>query len=314
MSSPLRFPNSSYSRRDFLRVGAIALSGAALARVGLQAASASEVSGLDGRIYKTLKIGMVKIPGSLEDQFRGVKAIGFDGIELNSPGLDVEETKRVIAKTGLVVDGTVCSSHWKVRHSDPSEEVRVQALADLQQAIRETHAIGGHSVLLVPAHGKDGSRQEVWDRSVENIKLALPLAAELGIYIAIENVWNHFLYQHDGPEGQTAGEMADYIDAFDSPWVGAHFDIGNHQKYGPPAEWIRTLGKRIVKLDVKDWGKEGGWAPIGEGDVDWAAVREALKEIQYTGWAAAEVTGGDQDALQVISHQMDEVLGLGKSE
>ncbi|MEX2381206.1 MAG: TIM barrel protein [Opitutales bacterium] len=302
---------SALSRRNFLRIGGLALSGAALARLGAQPAQAAEIpDSLDGRIYTTLKIGMVNVPGSLTERFTVVKEVGFAGIEMNSPGMDVEETKEAIAETGLVVDGTVCSTHWNVRHSDPDPDVRAQALEDLHEAIRSTHAVGGHSVLLVPGHGQDGTESEVWERSLTNIRKALPLAAELGIYILIENVWNHFLYQHDGPDDQSAEQLRDYVDAFNSPWVGVHFDIGNHQRYGPPAEWIRTLGNRVVKLDVKDWGVEAGWARIGEGDVDWPAVSQALLDIQYVGWAAAEVSGGDRERLQDVSRRMDEVFGL----
>ncbi len=289
----------------------MALSGLAVGRIGLEAAASAQNGGsLEGRIYKSLKIGMVKVPGSLAEKFRIVKEAGFDGIELDSPGLDVEEVKAAIAETGLPVDGTVCATHWRIKHSDADPAVRAQALEDLRKAIRETHEVGGNTVLLVPGHGNDGSAEEVWERSVQNIRQALPLAAELGVYVAIENVWNHFLYDHDGPEGQTADRMAEYIDEFNSPWLGAQFDIGNHQKYGAPAEWIRTLGKRIVKLDVKDWGKARGWADIGEGDVNWADVRAALREIGYSGWAAAEVGGGDAERLAKISGQMDTVFGF----
>jgi L-ribulose-5-phosphate 3-epimerase len=311
----MRFSHDPFSRRDFFKVGAVALSATALGGVAASAAAPRPAAGgpenLRGRFWKTLKIGMVRIEGTLTEKFKAVRAAGFDGIELDSPGLDVEETKRAIAESGLPVDGTVCSTHWRVKHSDADPEVRAQALADLQRAIRDTHEIAGNTVLLVPGHGNDGTEREVWDRSVENIRKAIPLAAELGIYIAIENVWNRFLYIHDGPVDQTAEKLRDYVDEFYSPWVGVQFDIGNHQRYGPPAEWIRTLGKRIVKLDVKDWGKAGGWAAIGEGDVDWPAVRQALLEIHYAGWAAAEVRGGDQEALRVIAGQMDEVFEIG---
>jgi L-ribulose-5-phosphate 3-epimerase len=265
---------------------------------------------LRGRIYKSLKIGMVNVPGSLSDKFKLVKEVGFNGVEMDSPGMEVEATRKAIEESGLPVDGTVCSTHWNVRHSDPSPEIRAKALADLQKAIRDTHAVGGNSVLLVPGHGKDGTEKEVEDRAVANIRQAIPLAAELGIYIAIENVWNQFLYQHDGPENQSAQKLRDFIDAFNSPWVGVHLDIGNHQKYAQPAQWIRTLGRRVVKLDVKDWGKKAGWAKIGQGDVDWAAVRTALLEIGYAGWAAAEVSGGGRDQLREVREQMDQVFAL----
>lgn len=299
------------ARRDFLRLSAVALAAPAFLRWSAASAAAADTSApLKGRIYKSLKIGMVNVPGSLTDKFKLLKEVGFDGVEMDSPGMNVAETQKAIAESGLPVDGTVCASHWNIRHSDKDPAVRAKALADLQQALRDTHAVGGYSVLLVVGHGKDGTEREVWDRSIANIRQALPLAAKVGVSILVENVWNQFLYQHDGPENQNANKLRDYIDELNSPWVGVHFDIGNHQKYAKPAEWIRTLGKRIVKLDVKDWGKKAGWAKIGQGDVDWPAVRQALIDIGYSGWGAAEVSGGGREQLREVSEQMDQVFAL----
>ncbi len=311
MNKPVLPITHPLPRRAFLRTSAVALAVPAFLNWNVPGVRAAETEGsLKGRIYKSLKIGMVQIPGSLTDKFRALKELGYDGVEMDSPGMKVEETKRAIAESGLPVDGTVCSTHWSVRHSDKDPSVRQKALADLQTALRDTHAVGGNTVLLVPGHGQDGTPREVWDRSIANIRQALPLAARLGIYIAIENVWNQFLYEHEGPESQTADQMKRYVDELNSPWVGMQFDMGNHQKYAKPADWVRTLGRRIVKLDVKDWGKQAGFCKIGEGDVDWAAVRQALLEIGYTGWAAAEVAGGGRDPLREVREQMDKVFAL----
>lgn len=264
------------------------------------------------RMLKTLKIGMVKVDGDLTAKFKAAKEAGFDGIELNSPGIDVQATKRAIEASGLPVDGSVDSTHWNTTHSNADPAVRAQALKDLQTAIRETHAVGGHTVLLVVGHGKDGSEQEVWDRSVKNIKQALPLCAELGMTIAIENVWNQFLYEHDGPANQSAQKFVQYVDEFDSPWVGMQFDIGNHWKYGNPADWIRQLGRRIVKLDIKGFNRaDSSWKDITEDDLPWADVRKALDDIGFYGWVAAEVGGGDQDRLKRVANQIDAALNIG---
>ena len=267
--------------------------------------------GLQGRVYKTLKMGMANIPGSLQDKFVAIKEAGFAGVEMSSGGVNVEETRQAIAATGLVVDGTVCADHWRIRHTSPLKEERKQALEILRTGLRQTHAIGGHTVLLVVGHGKDGNEEELWTRSIENIAQAVPLAAELGVYIAIENVWNHFLYDHSGGPQQTADKFIRYVDAFNSPWVGMQFDIGNHWKYGSMGDWIRVLGKRIVKLDVKGFSRgEDKFTKIGEGDVDWADVRLALDEIGFVGWAAAEVGGGNAERLREISANLDQVFAL----
>lgn len=287
-----------------------ATSGDAVAMAATSRSAAEDVK-LTGRIYKTLKIGMVNVEGSLVDKFNAVKEAGFKGVEMDCPGMDVAETKQAIEATGVVVDGTVCSTHWNIRHTDPDAGKRAQALDDLLLSLRSTHAVGGNTVLLVVGHGNDGPESEIWPRAIENISLALPLAAELGVYIAIENVWNHFLYQHDGPQDQTADKFVKFVDDLNSPWVGMQFDIGNHWKYGSMGDWIRALGKRIVKLDLKGFSRaKDQFTKITEGDLDWADVRKALQEINYVGWAAAEVGGGDLTRLKEISGNMDKAFGL----
>jgi L-ribulose-5-phosphate 3-epimerase len=296
-------------RRHFLQHAATL---AALGPLWAQAAGASSCpDSLQGRIYKTLKVDMVGVQGSLEDKFRAAKAAGFTGIEMNAPGLDVPQTRAASAATGLVVDGTVISSHWSIRHSDPDSARRARALADLKSSIRKTHAVGGHTTLLVVGHGKDGTQQEVWKRSLANIAQAVPLAAELGVVIAIENVWNHFLYDHAGDASQSVEPFVSYLDQINSPWVGMQFDIGNHWKYGQTGDWIRKLGRRIVKLDAKGFSRKGDtFTKIGSGDVDWADVRKALLEINFYGWCAAEVDGGGPERLREISANMDRVFCL----
>jgi len=302
--------SNHFSRRRFIQNTA----GLALASPWLSSAAfaAEDTSGyLKGRLYKTLKIGMVKVEGSLTDKFKVAKAAGFEGIELNLPGTSVEAAKVAIAESGLPVDGSVCAKHWNIRHTSASAEERAEALELLKQALRDTSAVGGNTVLLVVGKGSDGLESEIWDRSIENISKALPLAAELGVYIAIENVWNQFLYDHNGAAEQTTVKFVKYVDQFNSPWVGMQFDIGNHWKYGSMGDWIRALGKRIVKLDLKGFSrKDDKFTKIGAGDLDWADVRRALAEIQYTGWAAAEVEGGGLDRLHEVSRNMDQVFGL----
>lgn len=298
---------TSPSRRSFLQ--SLACAGAAAAASPLLGAD-SRVD-LNGRIYKTLKIGMIRIKGSLSDKFKAARDAGFAGVELNAPGINIEEAKKAVKDSGIPCDGTVNSGHWGVRHTDPDPEVRKKALQALKDGIIQTRAVGGHTCLLVVGHGKDGPEKDIWERSVENISQAVPLAAELGVTIAIENVWNHFCYNHSGTSDQTADKLKRYVDAFDSPWVAMQYDLGNHWKYGETGDWVRALGRRVVKLDIKGFSRGmNKFTKIGEGDVNWADVRRALYEINFHGWCAAEVGGGDLDRLKEVSANMDKVFGL----
>jgi hexulose-6-phosphate isomerase len=295
------------TRRRFLATGALATA------AGMLRASDDHHEGKDPqRILLSLKGGMCKDGNTLEEKFQLLKELGYDGIELDSPGgQNKEEAKAASAKVGLPIHGVVDSIHWGTTLSDPSAEKREKGLEGLLTAIRESHFVGGSAVLLVPAVvNGEVSEQQAWERSIEQIRKALPLAASLGVHILIENVWNRFLYDHDGPNTQGADRLVKYIDEIDSPWVGSYFDIGNHQKYGKPADWIRALGRRIVKVDVKDWGVQAGFSKIGAGDVDWPDVRKALAEIQFTGWATAEVGGGNRErCAEILANMRKHLLG-----
>ena len=128
--------------------------------------------------------------------------------------------------------------------------------------------------------------------------------------IAIENVWNHFLL--------SPLEAARYVDEFNSPWVGWHFDVGNVITYGWPEQWIRVLGKRIQKLHIKEFSrekanKEGLWKGFDvaflKGDNNWPAVMKALDEIGYDGWGIAEQPGADSlEGLKKLSEEMDRIF------
>jgi L-ribulose-5-phosphate 3-epimerase len=293
------------NRRSFVAVGA----SCALAPTLLRAEETPSPW-----LRKTLKIGMVRSGETLAEKFAIAKEAGFAGIELNVPGFNIDEANAASVSTGLIIDGTVGSYHWKIRHTDPDVKVREEALANLKQGLRDTAAVGADTMLLVPGHGQDGSAAEVYERAMAAIRSALPVAEETGVSILIENVWNHFLYRHDGPDNQTADALAKFVDAFDSPLVGVQFDIGNHWKYGDPAEWIRTLGDRIKKLDIKGFSREtGNFTKITEGDIRWPEVEAALHDIGFTGWLAAEVGGGDLDRLREVAENMERALNCSKS-
>lgn len=257
------------------------------------------------QIYKSLKWNMVKLPGTLTEKFAVIKELGYDGIELDCPSdIDADAAIAASKQTGLPIEGIVNSTHWKIRHSDPDPVVRRQAAENMTQALKFASRVGANSVLLVPGKVTDEANEnhdQVWKRSIDEIRLLIPLAKQLRVMILIENVGNGFC---ESPE-----MFAEYIDAIESEWVQIHFDIGNHIRISPPAEWIGVLGDRIKKLDVKDRTQQNQPTFIGEGQADWPAVRAALVQLNYRGWAAAEVTGGDSEQLADVLQRMNRVLG-----
>lgn len=281
-------------RREFL-----ATSAAALAAAGFRLPPV--------RLKKALKYGMIREGEAPLAKLELAKACGFEGVEIDSPSnIDLDALVEASGKTGVKVHGVIDSIHWTTRFSDPKPETREKAVKALEGALRDAKKVGADTVLVVPGKvSKDDSEsfEKVWERSQAEIAKTLPLAAELGVKIAVEVVWNDFL---TSPE-----KLIEYVDAFRSPQVGAYFDASNMIKYGvPSAEWIRQLGQRMLKLDFKGYSKTKQWVEIGEGDEDWPAVLQACADVGYAGWATAEVRGGKADRLKDISARMDKVLQL----
>ena len=300
-------------RREFLRKGAGALALTALGPAGLAVGEAkAESPGRKRPIHKAIMWGTVGVKGSVLEKMKAVKAAGFEGTEMNSH-MDQDEVMRARDETGLVIPSVCGVHHWEKPLSHPDPKVRGEGLEALKQTLRDAKRYGASSVLLVPAVvNKEVSYQDAYTRSQEQIRKAVPLAEELGVKIAIENVWNQFLL--------SPLEAARYVDEFNSPAVGWHFDVGNVINYGWPEQWIRILGKRIQKLHIKEFSrkrrdKEGLWkgfdVPLLEGDDDWPAVMKALDEVGYSGWAMTEQGGGDTpEGLQDLATRLAKILTL----
>lgn len=259
---------------------------------------------------------MVDDGASVLDKFTLLRDLGFDGVEMQSPHeLAHDEILDAQRKTGVIVNGLVHSLHWSHPFNSPDPAVRAKSVAALETALRDAKRYGATSVLVVPAVvAADKPYDQAWKLSREELGRCAPLAKELGVQIAIENVWNEFLL--------SPLEAARYVDAFEGDSVRFHFDIGNVVAYGWPEQWVRVLGPRIVKLHVKDYSRkkrdeQGRWAgfdvELGEGDANYPAVMAALDEIGYSTapegrWATAEVGGGDRARLARIAEQMDRLL------
>jgi L-ribulose-5-phosphate 3-epimerase len=166
----------------------------------------------------------------------------------------------------------------------------------METSLRNAHLWGAETVLLVPAVvNPQTSYQDAWTRSVAQIRKLIPLALELKVIIAVEEVWNKFLL--------SPLEFVSYVDSFKSPSIRAYFDVGNVVISGYPQDWIRTLGPRIAKLHIKDFKfarRQAEFVPL--------EIYKALGEIGYKGSATVELPGGDKDYLKEVSRRFDLIL------
>jgi len=279
------------NRRTFLATGGAALMNAAPARLPIK---------------KAVEFEMLPKSGSYADRFQMARDAGFEQVECPTmpDEHEAEEVKKASEKTGLRIHSVMNMAHWKYPLSSSDPAVVAESVKGMETSLRNAHFWGAETVLLVPAVVNAETRyRDAWTRSQYEIRKLIPMAQQLNVIIGIEEVWNKFLL--------SPLEFARYIDEFNSPWIRAYFDVGNVVIFGYPQDWIRTLGKRIIKLHIKDFKFENDvakWTPLREGAINWPEVYKALHEVGYTGTATVELEGGDAAYLREVNRRFDLIL------
>ncbi|HSV73077.1 MAG TPA: sugar phosphate isomerase/epimerase family protein [Chthonomonadales bacterium] len=272
-------------------------------------------------------------PGGLEGTLdiptfmRKAKQHRFEAVELcigegGELGLDTGEARcrEILAEAGRAgVKVASCASgvYWSYALASESAEDRRRA----EEALRKMARIAGwlevRALLTIPGAVDvffDPAApvipyDVVLERAREGLARVLPTAADCGVTLAIENVWNKFLL--------SPAEMATFIDGFGSPAVGAYVDVANMMPYGYPEQWLRILGKRVAGIHFKDFrvavGTADGFVDLLEGDVNWPAVMDAIAAIGYEGPVVAEMIPLYRHYPEVrianTSNAMDAILG-----
>ena len=293
------------NRRSFLKITAASAAATAV----LSSASAASKRNL----RKAIMYSTIGVKGSVLEKFRVMKEAGFEGVEPMG-GMNRDEVLAAFKETGLKAASVCDHIHWVKPLSAPDEGTRKLGLDGLLLSLQDAHAYGAGSVLLVPGIARDGvSYEECWQRSIVEVKKAIPVAKDLGIKISIENVGNNFI--------TTPEQAMAYLNKINSEWVGWHFDIGNvGRNYGPAERWIQVLGKRIVRIHVKDFsatppasGARGDRPKLLDGGTNWPGVMAALDRAGYQGWGISEQPGNqaaDVETARDLAQRMDKIFAL----
>ena len=294
-------------RRTFLKTLAATATVTPLARAAAGQSPAAAAAQFATKIHKSVLISMLPKELSYADRFALARDIGFEAIEMQTiaKAEEAEEIRDAAKKTGVRIHSVMNMDHWRLPLSSSDPTVVAGSVKGMETSLRNAQLWGADAVLLVPAVvNATTSYKDAYTRSQAVIReRLLPLARDLKVVIAVEEVWNKFLL--------SPLEFARYVDEFESPYLKAYFDVGNIVFYAFPQDWIRTLGPRIVKIHLKDFKldrRSFNFTNLGEGDIDWPEVRRALNDIKYAGFVTTELSGGDATYLKDVSARVDRIL------
>ena len=234
---------------------------------------------------KGMTLGSMPPKMSLEERFKFAAEAGLDGLELTGVNTQAqaEDARAAADAAGIQVASVMADTNWNLPLSSTDEAVRVQGVQGVEQSLRVADWAKTDVLLVVPGIVDEDTRYNAaLDLAAKSIRELLPLAEELGVTMAIENVWNRFLL--------SPIEMRDFIDQFESERVQAYFDVGNILLYGYPVHWIEVLAERIVRVHIKDFNIETRqWVSLLTGSIDFPRVINALRGVGYDGWLTAEL-------------------------
>jgi len=263
-------------------------------------------------IRRAVEYNMLPKNLGISEKFAVAREAGFEEIECPTAATQSEAEEMLAAsrRTGLRIHSVMNQEHWRSPLSSGDPAVVEKSMEGMRTSLYNANLWGADTVLLVPAVvNPETTYAQAWERSQRQIRKLIPLAQELKIIIGIEEVWNKFLL--------SPLEFARYVDEFENPLIRAYFDVGNVALTGYPQDWIHTLGKRIVKLHIKDFSYKndpavGARVPrmVGllEGEIDWRAVYEALAGIGYRGTATVELAAGDAAYLAEVNRRFERIL------
>lgn len=283
------------TRREFLI-------GSAAAGVGLMAAHRLAAAPWRTTLHKAMCIGSPD-----EDTLRALKDAGFEGVEVRAGKVTPEEAatlRRQADTIGIRIHSVmgggslqglrVAAAYGADAVLHVPGGVRGVPMPEPWEFDLEFDPTNGHLTRVVKgANDKYQAYIEAHNRSMdaarEQVKRLIPAAEETKVVLALENVWNNFCVK--------PALFKWLVASFNSPYVKAYFDVGNHVKYlTPPEAWIREFGSLLAKVHIKDFKlnpdqRGGHFVHPRDGSVNWPAVRQALDDVGYNGWLTIEDGG-----------------------
>jgi len=158
----------------------------------------------------------------------------------------------------------------------------------LKRAIECTAEMGGKICVIHPDNNR--SPEENAQMYIE----LLPFAKDHGVKIATENMWNwNHAENHAAPAACSHHDnFLAHMEAVNDPYFVACVDIGHAEMEGlntSAPQMIRTLGKHVQALHIHDVDKHNDNHQIPFSlNVDFEAVVQALKDINYSGYFTLE--------------------------
>jgi hexulose-6-phosphate isomerase len=233
-----------------------------------------------------------------EEVFDEAARLGFDGVELDI-GANYADTmlwnadgrkkiRKLFEKANVELASVCIGTMWSISLANPDPDTQSEAQKVITDTVKFCSELGAEFILvpITPFREGDITPEQSVQNWIEGLKPCVPTAEEYQVTLAVENV--------GGGVCPSAKRQMEIIEGVNSPFVQAYYDFGNGLSLGndPVAEIKLLCNEHIAAIHAK----APGGTYLGEGDLDFDAVIQAIKEIGYDGYIILETRATDNPA------------------
>ena len=215
----------------------------------------------------------------LDDIFADMRYAGLDGIELMHttfrPDGAVDRIGELSEKHSLPIIGTSFGGNmW-----DPDQHQTI--LEDAELVVPRLAELGGRTLGTSVGRTPEPKTPEQFDAQADVLRQIMAVCETHNVVV---NLHNH-TYEVENDEHDLRGTLERIPDIKLGP------DLNWLLRGGvDPVDFIRRRGEQIVFLHLRDQKADGTWSEaVGEGDMDYAAIGQALRDINFAGDAVIEL-------------------------
>ena len=253
---------------------------------------------------------------TLEDSLQRIKELGFRYIELMTapphfwpPSFsahDRENLRDMVDQLGLELIA-INPTFLDINLASPNPGIRAESVKQIIDQITLASDLGAKLIVVIAGKRHPliaPSFETVWEKyAKDSVCRCAEHAEKKGLMFGLENGPSLFI--------DNAEKMLFVLDQVKSPQLKVVFDVANASMVEPIDLALDKVKDHLVHVHLSDTdGKKWTHSPVGQGTIDFAAVAEKLKAMNYTGVSILETTDRE-DPNGGIANSVEKLTALG---
>jgi len=195
------------------------------------------------------------------------------------------ETRRAVESRGLTLY-SLQPTYMDLNIISLNPAIRAESIKQVKENIKLTGDLGGRLLVLVTGRRHPllpASFEDSWQLALDAIRECNETARSSGVKIGVENVRNQFV--------DRGADVKDLVDDLADDNIKGVIDVANANVVEDPLCALDAVRDDLILVHLSDNdGKAWTHSLVGQGNIDFQAVADKIRNIGYQGPCILEVT------------------------